>query len=401
MEDKNLVNISNTHVPDKLYGYGLQVRQMLFELLNCSSDSIVSIEKFDDVGIENSDGKTAIQTKSALSARNPVSDKASDLWKTLYNWLIALNYGELTMKDTLFTLVINVKKDGEIVSKLSKASNVTEALKAYEEIKRFFLDDDGVYIKQSDTINKYVEYFIKEENKQVALYVIEKFKLVIMDDGHTNKIYQEFKNKTYLPCDIQDLIFDKMLGWIEKKVSLQVEKNQIMQISKVEFQDEMVLTQIRVNQNKALIELAPNPTNKQVELEQREYKTYIRQLQIVEIDYDDQLEAINDYLKAVANRTIWAVKGDVNEEIITQYFENLKKSWKTKKNIVELDKEAWSETKKGKYLYNVCMDSEVNVEALVTPRFFKNGCYHELADQEKIGWHPEYKKKLREEEKND
>lgn len=30
-------NIANTHVPDKLYGYGLQVRQMLYELLNCSS----------------------------------------------------------------------------------------------------------------------------------------------------------------------------------------------------------------------------------------------------------------------------------------------------------------------------------------------------------------------------
>ena len=37
-------NIANTHVPDKLYGYGLQVRQMLYELLNCSIDKDYNLD---------------------------------------------------------------------------------------------------------------------------------------------------------------------------------------------------------------------------------------------------------------------------------------------------------------------------------------------------------------------
>lgn len=61
---------------------------------------MVSIEKFDDVGVENGDEKKAIQTKSALSDRNPVSDRAVDLWKTLYNWLIALKERELPLNAT-------------------------------------------------------------------------------------------------------------------------------------------------------------------------------------------------------------------------------------------------------------------------------------------------------------
>lgn len=52
MDDEKAVTITNTHVPDKLYGYGLQVRQMLYELLNCGIDCVVSVEKFDDVGVE-------------------------------------------------------------------------------------------------------------------------------------------------------------------------------------------------------------------------------------------------------------------------------------------------------------------------------------------------------------
>ncbi len=155
MADEKDVIIANTHVPDKLYGYGLQVRQMLYELLNCGIDSIVSIEKFDDVGVESGDEKTAIQTKSALSDRNPVSDRAVDLWKTLYNWTIALKEGELPLNFTLFTLVINVNKSGSIVTWLNQAHDEKEAELAYERIRDEFLDGDGQYIKQSDLINNY------------------------------------------------------------------------------------------------------------------------------------------------------------------------------------------------------------------------------------------------------
>lgn len=333
MADEKDVIIANTHVPDKLYGYGLQVRQMLYELLNCGIDSIVSIEKFDDVGVESGDEKTAIQTKSALSDRNPVSDRAVDLWKTLYNWTIALKEGELPLNFTLFTLVINVNKSGNIVTWLNQAHDEKEAELTYGRIRDEFLDGDGQYIKQSDSINNYVETFLEKQNKKYALYVIEKFKLVVMDGGHTNKIYKEFEAKTYIPSDIRLLVFDKMLGWIDRITALQLENGKVMQIPKKDFNNEMTMTQTLVNQNKCLVELAPNPSNTEIELQQNEYKTYIRQLQIIDLDYDEQLMAINDYLKAAANRTIWAVKGDINDEILQNYYEDLERRWKIKRTL--------------------------------------------------------------------
>ena len=42
----------NTHVPDKLEGYMLQVRHALFELISVD-DRIVSVEAYDDVAIES------------------------------------------------------------------------------------------------------------------------------------------------------------------------------------------------------------------------------------------------------------------------------------------------------------------------------------------------------------
>ena len=396
MADEKEITVANTHVPDKLYGYGLQVRQMLYELLNCDMDSVVSVEKFDDVGVESGNTRTAIQMKSALSNRNPVSDKAVDLWKTLYNWLLALKENELHLDVTLFTLVINVNKSGKVVTWLNQAHDKKEAETVYGKIRREFTGEDGKYIKQNDSINDYIVAFLAEKNKKYVLYIIEKFKLVVIGEGHTKVVYDEFRAKTYMPSDIQQLVFDKMLGWIDKITAMQIENGQVMQIAKARFNKELTLLQKMVNQNKCLVELAPNPTNTEIELQQNEYKTYLRQLQIIDLEYDDQLIAINDYLKAAANRTMWAA----NEDVLKRYYEDLQGRWRTKRNLIEMDKAEWEEAKRGKYLYYMCQNEEIYNSIIMMPRSFKNGCYHELADQQQIGWHPNYKKKLKEDEKN-
>ena len=41
----------NTHVPDKLEGYMLQVRHALYELI-CLDERVVSVEAYDDVAVE-------------------------------------------------------------------------------------------------------------------------------------------------------------------------------------------------------------------------------------------------------------------------------------------------------------------------------------------------------------
>lgn len=71
---------NRTLVPDKLQGYLLQVRHMLYELISVD-DRIVSIEKLDDVAVE-ADGKViAEQVKSVTSANNPIAERSSVFWK--------------------------------------------------------------------------------------------------------------------------------------------------------------------------------------------------------------------------------------------------------------------------------------------------------------------------------
>lgn len=147
MDDKKeskKVNINNTHVPDKVYAFMIQSHHILYELLNCKKGDCVSVEVFDDVGVEHMDGsKDAIQLKSALSNRNPVSDRAVDLWKTMYNWLISVDADELNLENTKYVLFITVNKSGNIVKSFHSAKSHEDAIKAWNDAKNLFLINRG------------------------------------------------------------------------------------------------------------------------------------------------------------------------------------------------------------------------------------------------------------------
>ena len=85
---------NKTLVPDKLQGYLLQVKHMLFELISVD-DRIVSIEKLDDVAVEADGTVIAEQVKSVTSANNPIAERSSVFWKTLYNWCTYIEAGAL------------------------------------------------------------------------------------------------------------------------------------------------------------------------------------------------------------------------------------------------------------------------------------------------------------------
>lgn len=238
-------NISNTHVPDKVYAYMIQSHHMLYELLNCEKGDSVSVEVFDDVGVEHSDGsRDAIQLKSALSNRNPVSNKAIDLWKTMYNWMLSAETGELDPENTKYILFINVNKKGTIVDKFHSVKSTEEAIDAWNKTKEIFYDEEGKLKEIGEECRKYVEYFYKDEKKDLALKIIEKFKYKKCIEDYTITVRNEF-NKSGIPEDIIDPIYVGIIGWIDIKVTKMVEAGQPIAISLEDYQKQLWSGEIR------------------------------------------------------------------------------------------------------------------------------------------------------------
>jgi iron uptake system EfeUOB component EfeO/EfeM len=115
----------SAHVPGQLYGYSLQTTRATGRLLQSPPGFFVSVEVFDDVGVEGKGGeKTAEQTKSAVTT-NPIADRSLELWKTFSNWLDAVEHGEIDAGKTLFELHLSKKRAGAIAESFAAADDST------------------------------------------------------------------------------------------------------------------------------------------------------------------------------------------------------------------------------------------------------------------------------------
>lgn len=384
------VNISNTHVPDKVYAYMIQSHHMLYELLNCKKGDIVSVEVFDDVGVEHLDGsRDAIQLKSALSKRNPVSNRAVDLWKTMYNWLIAIETGELDSENTKYVLFINVNKKGTIVDIFQSAKSREEAIEAWDNTKSLFYDENGELKEIGEECRKYIEYFYKAEKKEFSVKIIEKFEYKNCIEDYTITVRNEF-NKSEIPEDIIDPIYKGVIGWIDIEVTKMVEAGLPIVISLEDYKKQLRALYREYNQKHSLMAHSLEPGNQEIEQELQKKKVYIEQLDIIDCDYTEKIEAINDYLRATIDRATWAENGDISIQSIEKYEFDLIRTWNLQKKIVMLEKMSESSEKQGKMIYYKCQDKDVHMDSMYVPSFFKNGCYHALANTLEIGWHPQY-----------
>ena len=273
-------NISNTHVPDKVYAYMIQSHHMLYELLNCEKGDSVSVEVFDDVGVEHPDGsRDAIQLKSALSNRNPVSNKAIDLWKTMYNWMLSAETGELDPENTKYILFINVNKKGTIVDKFHSVKSTEEAIDAWNKTKEIFYDEEGKLKEIGEECRKYVEYFYKDEKKDLALKIIEKFKYKKCIEDYTITVRNEF-NKSGIPEDIIDPIYVGIIGWIDIKVTKMVEAGQPIAISLEDYQKQLRALYREYNQKHSLMTYSVEPSDQEIEQEFQKKRVYIIVVQL-------------------------------------------------------------------------------------------------------------------------
>jgi len=369
----------------------------MYELLNCKEGDTVSVEVFDDIGVEKSDGsKDAIQAKSALSNRNPVSDRATDLWKTLYNWLISVQEKEIHIDCTNCKLLITVDKHGNIVDSFNNATTEDEACQAWETAKNEFYDEEGNEKKFGDEYADYIRVFFSDMNKSDACKVIEKFKLETLTKKHTESLYERFEERAFISKESLDIMFVYMLGWIDKRTAELAENRKPMIINNKDFRNELTAKYREVNQKLSLVEIALKPSEDMINNELEALRVYVEQLDIVNCDYTDKIEAVSDYLRASANRTAWAEKGDISKDAVSSFSEELVRIWNNKKKILDITQKNTEENERGQLLYFECKDKQIDMGSFIAPTFFTSGCFHALADDESIGWHPEYKKILKE-----
>ncbi|MCW5230493.1 hypothetical protein D8B34_26375 [Verminephrobacter eiseniae] len=383
-----------TEVPGQALGYGLQYTRLTQLLLQAPAGSFCSMEYLDDVAQQQTDNSVRlIQSKSALTA-NPVADRAKSLWKTLSNWATLAKDSDCDLEKTVFEIYVSRPVGGQLVETFANACTLEEARMAIAQARDVLwgkLPDFALRSAVAKEIAPYIERVFNTDPTCLER-IICNFQLTHGSGNPQADIEAVIRTHPVSATKVAD-IADHMCGVVKRRVDELLQAGRPAVIARDAFYEWYAAYLRKVDRDTVLPSRAKAPSEEE-SLGQLP-KIFVQQLDLIRLPFEDKLEAASDYLMAAADRTAWAVSGEVDESSFDDLDATLKRSWKNKRRTCGIEHGSKFGEIQGQALYSDCMDFTTPLQAMQPPDHFIPGCFHQLADDMSIGWHPDYEQQLK------
>jgi hypothetical protein len=379
----------SSSVPGTYRGFSLQANRLLFHLMQADLDSIVSLEAFEDVGVETRSGTRKAEQNKSFLTQNPLSDRSPQLWKTLANWFRLAQDGTLPPAQSQYVLYCHSTASGQIATWLHDAADSIAAFAVLPQIRTHLGYPNGLSESESTRTDMLA---VLDAPADIFSAVVSRLSIICGSIAGTDELQALFGTHLIGPDSIEDTIHWSH-GWIKQRIDIQVSQNLPCYIAKRDFHDALV-TYVRHHDRLTILKsFAGSPTQAQVDFELALSK-YVRQLRCIALDDDSVLSAVNDYLRAVVDRTHWAAQGYINPDALDQLADELIATWRNKRRRVTLTQAALPEEDRGQLLYTDCIEHSTTLDGLSTPAHFIRGSWHTLSNELDVGWHPRYEEIL-------
>ncbi len=381
----------NAQVPGQMFGYSLQAIRLLSLALDASPGTVLSLEVFEDVGTVDEAGNTlASQTKSGLET-NPISDRAVDLWKTFSNWLLAVGSGQLSTAATQFEIYLARRHTGKLVTLFHAAKTEDEAKAALDRARDVLWGAPPRYPKKKnlgETIGPYVNHVL-DLSSESTVAIIQRFQLSVAAIDPLRDLRPRVKAKWVRPESVE-LVIKHAHGWIKEKLDGLLLEGKAAVLDVDEFNAEISAYLPRVDFRQILTAIAGRLELTDDTIAAEQLRTYVRQLELIEYSEEDVMEAINNFLRASAERSAWSEAGIVHDDSFDEYEASLTTYWKNKRAVQRVIHKSLSCVERGQLLLADCALHQQKLQGLEVPAFFTPGSFHALAEEKTVGWHPDY-----------
>lgn len=378
--------IRSTSAPDAYRGFSLQATRFLYYLLKAEQDDVVSLEYFEDVGVERPDGTRLAEQAKSYTSRNPLSDRSLSFWKTLRNWVEAAHNEMLRPSTTRFVAYAPKAEMKDIVLSFHNATTVEQARQALSKARETLATADGWDI--STAAHPHLTFIFNADPDLVA-QVLTRL-TVDTTPGNPPDALKPLLHDKLVGEDSIDDVLRWAHGWIKQRTDNLLKEREPARIVKRDFHQALlnyVRTHDRLN---ILRSVAGRPSDDEV-AQQLSERIYVSQLRIIDLDDVDVLSAVNDFLAAAIDRTIWSDRGMISEDSLETLERELTATWRNKQRRTTLAFGERDGKEQGQFTFLECMEHEACIDGLETPRHFIRGSWHALADDFAIGWHPQYK----------
>ncbi len=380
----------STQVPGQLYGYSLQLTRAAAHLLRAHQGQSISVEYLDDVATSDSLNKIAEQDKSGL-AHNPVSDHSIDLWKTLSNWIHAIRSGALK-QDTKFILYVAQRYHGSVIDRINAVTNRVDASILVSKLREEFWGKPPTYSARSKLpvdLGEYVNNVLSASDDILA-GLFTGIKLENGSGSPNDDLLPVLREKA-LGEEALENVLKHLLGWVKREIDKCIEKKIPAILKWEDFNNQLVAAARKFDRSNTFLNSTPaevNPADVEAELRCR---VYVRQLEAVNCEENELVQAVNDFLRSAVDRTTWSERGDVLEGSFHEFEEGLRRTWQSHKMRLDIEQKGAMEEERGRLLFAQCIGIQLRLQGMDVPAYFVPGSFHTLADSLQIGWHPRYR----------
>lgn len=383
---------------NSMSGYLYQVRYALLFLLQKMEhdrDVVISLETRDDIEFQkDGEARELLQLKHTIKATAGLSDRSTDLWKTLRIWSYDLQANPGS--SVRYVLVTSGAVSAGSIAAMLKAGKTRDEGKAGAEldaiVKSFNKEDAN-----ADYYTAYKSLTAADRAKLIArIAIVDAMPDVV-------EISKEIEGKLQFGCREDHLasLTASVEGWWLRRavLALQGSPDQRRILARelssaiADARDRLMPDNLPVDFTKEL-----NLTAAEIPENQRRF---IRQLELISLHSGRIQSAISDYYRAFHQRHKWVTDRLIVNTELSEYEDRLFREWKDhfqrmEEDGIPADDEGCA--KCGRTLFNKVQDLNINIRDRFSEAFLMRGSYHILANREDppLGWHPKFVTKLQE-----
>lgn len=375
-------------------GFSLQQVRLCYYLLSSPDDSSVSLEYLDDVAVHHADGSVLLeQCKSALG-HNPISDWSEDLWKTVANWLDAIEAQKVDGARATFQLYVASPKPGK-PGKVSAGLHAAADAKAVESLVKQV--KDALKKKGSPpACMSHVQRFLDAVDVQ-RVSVVTRTTISAADADPLEPLRSLLRAS--IPEASLEVICASAIGQAREAADKCIRKGLPALIGVADFQRNFHAFVQRNNMPGYLPTFTPKPSEDAAKAVLTRRPVFVRQLQLIDATEEQQLRAASDFMRTSGDKVKWAEQGFVFDGSFQDWEDTLLRKHDSALGDVKDSYPEKSPKVQGRMVYRRCADMEVPLDSREVPGHFTHGAFNDLADRRLLGWHPDHESLLNEEGK--
>jgi hypothetical protein len=346
----------------------------------------VSLEHTEDVAVHYPDGGQLLeQTKSALK-QNPISDWADDLWKTVANWLNNIKAGELDPASARFRIYVTPAHQGDVALALNAAITMEDVGHVTEQIKTRLSKR-----KKAPSCQDHLQVYLDASDE-------ERFALVsrLGIDSNDDDPLSALRGLLALavPEKLMERVCSYLLGNAKDRADRLIRAGHPAIISGNEFKRNLHAFMQSNNLPGYLRPLSIPPEPEEVGVIISTRPAFIRQLELIDANDDQFVRAASDFLRTSADKALWADAGDIFEGALDEWDNDLIRRHEFICSEIADTHAEHPPHVKGRLTYNRCGQLQPPLDGREVPGHFVHGSFNALADDLRLGWHPDYKQIL-------